>query len=256
TGRQLGNRCPALRRRDHGTWYLTTPATASRPRTRRGGYPTQAAARAALTHLTTGTGVEERGLTVAQWLADWLDQAEHRLRPTTVRGYRKHHEQYLVPLLGDEPLAELTTPRVQRAFDAIVHNHVDDRRPISPATLRRIQATLRAALNAAVRAGLLDRNPARHLTLPRTSHPRAVVWTDDLVDHWQRTGQRPPLTVWAPQQTARFLTAIRRHRLYALYHLFALTGLRRGEAASLMWADLDTDAATLIVQRQLQKRPG
>jgi integrase len=41
------------------------------------------------------------------------------------------------------------------------------------------------------------------------------------------------MAVWTVTQTGRFLQSIAEHRLYALYHLVALCGLRRGEAAGL-----------------------
>jgi integrase len=53
-------------------------------------------------------------------------------------------------------------------------------------------------------------------------------------------------------QTAEFLRRVRGHRLYALFHLTALRGLRRSEAAGLRWSDLDLDAGTLTVTGQLQ----
>jgi hypothetical protein len=49
------------------------------------------------------------------------------------------------------------------------------------------------------------------------------------------------------------------HRLYALFHLIALRGPRRGEAAGLAWSILDLGAGTLTVLGQLQQpggRPG
>ena len=76
------------------------------------------------------------------------------------------------------------------------------------------------------------------------------------IAEWRRSGIRPPVTVWTPAQTARFLNAIRGHRLYAAYHLIALRGLRRGEAAGLRWCDLDLDAATAIISCQLQQYDG
>ena len=53
-----------------------------------------------------------------------------------------------------------------------------------------------------------------------------------------------------------FLNAIRGHRLYAAYHLIALRGLRRGEAAGLRWSDVDLDGATAIITCQLQQYDG
>jgi hypothetical protein len=44
-------------------------------------------------------------------------------------------------------------------------------RPISPSTLHRIRATLRSALNAAIRDGLLRDNPARFVELPTPAGP-------------------------------------------------------------------------------------
>jgi integrase len=62
--------------------------------------------------------------------------------------------------------------------------------------------------------------------------------------------------VWTAAQTAEFLRQVRGHRLYALFHLVALRGLRRGEAAGLRWSDLDLDAGTLTVSEQLQQIGG
>ena len=113
--------------------------------------------------------------------------------------------------------------------------------PVSAATLTRIRATLRAALNAAIRRGLLADNPASRAELPRARRPRAVMWTPGRIELWQRTGERPAVAVWTAAQTAQFLNTIEDHRLYAAYHLIALRGLRRGEAAGLRWCDVDLD---------------
>ena len=57
-------------------------------------------------------------------------------------------------------------------------------------------------------------------------------------------------------QTAHFLRCIQDHRLYAAYHLIALRGLRRGEAAGLRWRDVDLDGKTATISQQLQQYGG
>jgi hypothetical protein len=86
-----------------------------------------------------------------------------------------------------------------------------------------------------MRPGLVSENDASRAELPRARRPRAVVWTPGRVEHGRLTGERPEVAVWTAAQTARFLTASASHRLYAIYHLIALRGLRRVEAAGLRW---------------------
>lgn len=59
--------------------------------------------------------------------------------------------------------------------------------------------------------------------------------------------------VWTPEQTTRFLERAYRDRLYALFHLIALKGPRRGEAVGLEWesvrlGDGAVDITTQVVQ--------
>jgi len=194
-------------------------------------------------------------LTVGNWLAHWLVS---RMSPatSTMRSYSAHVRLYLAPYLGPVLLGELSAAHVQAIFTAIVRHHQALGTPVSAATLSRIRATLRAALNAAMRRGLVAENAASRAELPRARRARAVVWTPERVEHWRATGERPGVAVWTAAQTACFLTASASHRLYALYHLIALRGLRRGEAAGLRWCDIDLDARTAVISQQLQQHGG
>jgi hypothetical protein len=146
-------------------------------------------------------------LTVGDWLAHWL-VTKTATAPSTVRGYAAHVRLYLDPYLGEVLLAELTTGHVQAMIAAIIRQHHALGTPVSAATLIRIRATLRAALNAAIRRGLITENPAVQAELPRARRPRAVVWTPFRVEQWQRTGERPAVAVWTAAQTAQFLNGI------------------------------------------------
>jgi integrase len=213
------------------------------------------AAMAALAGLTGPAREVGPGITTGEWLARWL-ASRVSLRTSTGRGYAAHVRGYLAPYLGGIPLAELSPGDVQAMFTAIIGGEAALGHPVSAATLHRIHATLRAALNAAVRAGLISVNPGRWPELPRAIRPRPQVWTPALTERWRRDGWRPVVGVWTAGQTAQFLRQVRGHRLYALFHLVALRGLRRGEAAGLRWTDLDLDTGTLTVTGQLQQLGG
>lgn len=165
-------------------------------------------------------------------------------------------EDYLVPHLGDVLLADLSRWRAQAMFTQIAVAEGMAGRPVSAATLHRIHATLRAALNDAVRVGLIVANPAVGVELPSAPYPHPTVWTVERIAAWCRDGTRSAVPVWTPEQTAAFLAGVRGHRLYALFHLVALSGLRRGEVCGLAWADVDMDAGVLSVARQRRQTAG
>jgi hypothetical protein len=76
------------------------------------------------------------------------------------------------------------------------------------------------------------------------------VWTNQQITAWREQGQRPIVAVWTAQQLAAFLTTVADDRLYPMWWLIALRGLRRGEAAGLRWCDLDLNAGTITIAQQ------
>jgi integrase len=254
SGRRLEARCPRLGERGHGSWYLHCSVTTKwgrRERVRRGGYPSRAAAEAARAELVRWSREEctAQTWTVARWLRYWLS-TRASIRPSTLRAYTQHVEGHLIPHLGRIRLAELTSRQMTALFAALaVADTRYGRRP-APATLHRIRATLRAALNAAVRDGLLADNPARHVELPSPRRPQPRVWTEQRVQAWQQHGQRFPVGVWTARQLAEFLDFAAEDRLAAMWWLIALRGLRRGEAAGLRWVDVDLDQRLLTIDQQ------
>lgn len=236
---------------------LPTGPSGARRRLRRGGYRTRAEAQRALTGLRPPHPTDPRRvlLTTGQWLQHWL-ATRLRPRPATLRSYHQHIHQHLIPHLGGILLRELCLDDVQTTFAILARTPTRYGRARAASTLHRIRATLRVALNAAMRRGLIDTNPARYLELPPASRPRAVVWTPARVAHWRATGDHPTIAVWTAHQTAQFLHHIRHHRLYPLFRLITLLGLRRGEACALRWCDVDLHHRALLVCRQLQQHGG
>jgi integrase len=256
SSKQWGRSCPLLVDPSHGRWYYSVQAAAGtgrRARIRRGGYASfdeAARARDAFLDLADAAAVG-RSWTVKRWLEHWLDAARLHLRPSTLRSYREHIRNHLVPNLGHLRLAELRTSHLQAAFRVIAEYRTRSGRPLATSTIARIRATLRSALSEAVRQGLISKSPISRLRLPKPYRVRPVVWTPTRELAWQETGQRPSVAVWSRRHLAEFLAFVKNDPLFELWWLVSLSGLRRGEVAALRWTDIDLDDATLTVREQI-----
>jgi Phage integrase, N-terminal SAM-like domain len=161
--------CSGLGSPEHGSWYFSADlpsAAGQRRRVRRGGFASRAAAVAALEALASPASGPEPGLSTGEWLSRWLG-SRVSLRASTARSYAAHIQSYLVPYLGGISLTSLTSGDVQAMFTAIIRDESALGRPVGAATPQRIHATLRAALNGAVRAGLISVNPGGGPNCPR-----------------------------------------------------------------------------------------
>ncbi len=104
---------------------------------------------------------------------------------------------------------------------------------LKPSSVRYIHAVLHRALSKAVELRLIARNPAANADPPKVHHEEITPLDDD--------------------QARVFLDAARGQKHEALYVLSRTCGLRMGESLGLKWSDIDLEAGTLRVNRQLQR---
>lgn len=164
------------------------------------------------------------GPLLADYLEGWLAR-QHHLRPSTHLSYAGHVRRHLSPVLGTIGVAQVTRSDVEDAYADLRDQGM------SPALVRRVHATLSAALSAAVRDGLIATNPTGGVKLPSPAPFTATVWT--------------------ATQAATFLEATSGDAWAVLWRMALLTGLRRGELLGLRWSDVDLDAGTLTVRHTL-----
>ena len=197
--------------------------------------------------IASGTHIEASRLLVDDFLASqWLPAIRPTVRATTFMSYEGHIENHLIPALGRIPLQQLTASHINalyakllvenkkgRAKEVVKDGGKEEERktPLSPATVRRIHATLHRALRDAVRWNLIGRNPA-----DAADPPRAPGCAGALVN------------VWSITDLKKFLAHERENRLYPLWLLLITTGMRRGEAMGLRWQDVNLDAKTIAIR--------
>ncbi|HEV7623829.1 MAG TPA: integrase, partial [Amnibacterium sp.] len=98
---------------------------------------------------------------VADLAKRWLDHAAQRLKPKTLSGYRSHVAANIVPTLGRNIVSELRPSDVRRMHSAIFARNV------GPATVAGAHRTLSAMLGYAVDEGIIVRNVAEAVDIPR-----------------------------------------------------------------------------------------
>lgn len=233
----------SIRKRPDGLWQATLelePVNGKRQRrdfygkTQREALAKLKEAQAQLA--TQGTLHTGGKLKVGAFLELWLeDVARPGVRVRTLASYRQHVRDHIGPAIGNIELAKLSPMDVQGMLNRIGRKGYGQK-ALSPSTVQRIRATLRAALNQAMRWGHVQRNVATLAEPPKA--------------------EAPEITTLSREGAAAFLAAAREHRLGAAPVLALLTGMREGELFGLQWQDLDLDAGTLTVTKQVQRLNG
>lgn len=210
----------------------------SRRRVVRRGFTTraeaEAAMRAAMVEADRGGLVDTSTVTVAGYLADWLDGVH--VRPTTRADYRQQVRR-LTDHLGGVRVQDLTVAQVERCYRDLLTRGGRQGQGLSIKTVRKAHAVLRQALAHAQRADVIVRNVADLARVPR---PHSDGAPSDAVTHWTDADARAFLD---------YLDATD-DRLAAMWHVFLGTGMRRGEVVGLRWEHVDLDAGTIDVARQ------
>ena len=159
---------------------------------------------------------------------DWIDERPD-LRPKTVELYQYLLRRHLNPTFEAKPIAEIKEPQVRRWRKKLLNDGV------SAVTLAKAYRLLKAILATAADDGAIKRNPCRIKGAGQEKSP-----------------ERPTLTI--PQVFALAEAIGQRYRALVLLAMFS--SLRWGELAGLRRCDIDLEARTVRVVRQLTEVRG
>lgn len=222
-------------RRSSGGWeyrfdIAPDPLTGKRRRVTKSGFATKREATRAMNQALTaheqGRGVRPSRRTVENFLNEWHRAVKGALRPSTWVNYRNYLDAYVIPVIGQTALQDLSAVRLNLLYTHLLERgRVKTLGGLSPKTVQNVHRMLHRALRDAVKWGQLPRNYAEDAEPPRASRPRPTIWT--------------------PEQLGQFVRHVRDDRFYALWLLVATTGLRRGELAGLRHGDIDLQARTI-----------
>jgi integrase len=200
--------------------------------------------------LDAGATVKDSKRTLADWLAHWraTTLAASDRKESTRELYAHLSRRHLEP----EPFGAIRLDKLKPSdVEALVlamrartksakPRHADtERKPVralADSTIRQTYTVLRAALDGAVRDGLLATNPA--VVVKRPGIARREAKHASAVD------------------VTMLLKCAEGLRYRNVLVLIAATGLRRGEALALHWSEVDLDAGLLTVRGTLGRVGG
>jgi integrase len=181
--------------------------------------------RQAMSDADRGLVFDAGALTLGEYLDKWLASIEGTVRQRTWERYEQLVRVHIKPALRRLKLKDLTRADVKELY----REKLDA--GSSPRTVQYIHTTIHKALKDAMVDGLINKNEAAHIKLPKP-----------------RKKEINPLN---PEQAKSFLEAARGDRYEALYMLAIHYGLRQGELLGLKWVDLDGN--TLQVRRTMSE---
>lgn len=190
----------------------------------------KAKAAAARERVARGEPVRDATRTVSDWLAEWRttflrasDRAE-----STKDLYAGLTVGHVEPIIGHLALGQVKPSDITRVLLRM------EQLGRAGSTRRSAYAAMRSAFDDAVIDGLLAASPVLRVKRPRATHTEAMSLE--------------------PEQVARLLHGARDLRYAKVLRLILGTGLRRGEALALRWADVRLDRCEVSIKGSLTRR--
>lgn len=179
-----------------------------------------------LHQLDTGVYVAPGKTTVADYLVRWLvDYVHPNLSPRGYERYESIARVHIIPTLGNIQLTHLRANHIQAHYTAMLEIG------LSPLTVKYHHTVLHKALATAIKWGLISRNVADGVDVPR-SH-------------------RPEMQTWDEMEISTFLEVAKDTQYHTLFYTALFTGMRRSELLALRWQDIDFIYGQIYVNRSM-----
>ena len=181
---------------------------------------------------------EDSKMLLSEWLDKWIaEYMTGTVRESTLRGYKRYVESYIKPALGNKPMAFITTAEIQKFYNNLKKNgriknqHIYGE-GLAASTVNSIHCVLHEALEMAVKAHIISKNPTNGTTVPKAMKKEMQVLTDEQLDIFMQM-------IDTEEHWRDF------------FYTELTTGIRRGEICGLKWIDFDEDTGKLNVNRSI-----
>ena len=165
--------------------------------------------------------VPPQKMTVAAWLNEWLKvYCLPFKKQSTCTGYESTIVWHIIPYIGKRQLQDLRAEHVQSVINALVAEGK------ASATVRKAYAIMHMACEQAIVNGILARDPAMRIILPKKSQKEIHFFTLD--------------------EQRRFINALPDDTSGRALYFVLGTGIRLAELSGLRWSDIHEDHFTIV----------
>lgn len=213
------------------------PLTGVQKRTTKRGFKTRKDAELALARIklavANGTYQQVRAETYQEVYDLWIVQYEKTVEESTYVKTIGIFKNHILPAMGAYKIEKIHVDVCQR--------HLDEW-SMKLKKYRMVKAYAAKVLDFAIKRGYIKTNPFVHVDLPAPSKTAIGVDEDNLENYYTR------------EQLNEFLSCLKResnYKAYVLFLLLAYSGMRRGEALALTWADLNFTKNELRINKSL-----
>ncbi|AIQ29316.1 integrase [Paenibacillus sp. FSL P4-0081] len=195
------------------------------------GFKTKKEAEKALNELLnqvhSGAYVEPSKMLYKDYLKQWLEDKQTKVRASTLQTYSWLVENHIIPALGHAELAKLTPSLIQQTYTVMMKES-----KLGSENIQKIHTLINDSLKRAERWGLISKNPAALVDRPRAD--------------------KKEIQIWDMNELNVFLRSARESRYHIAFFIAAWTGMRQGEILGLRWKDIDFGNKTLRVVQTLR----
>ncbi len=186
--------------------------------------------------LKRGGSVKYESLTFNQFAELYFKNHSPTLKEYTAAQYRVIYDTRIKPYFGNMRIRNITALDIRKWLMDLERS--DSKKPLSENAKGVYFRTLSAMLGVAVKWDILDDNPCRKVTTPKSKQSSVKALQqkdfDKLFDK---------------------LDSYRDPRVVLLIYLIALTGIRESEAAGLKWQDIDFKNKSISIRREAMYIP-
>jgi integrase len=178
-----------------------------------------------LNEIHSGTFIKSAGENLNKLMADWLTSVRPTIAARTADGYEAILKRYYVSSLGARRVDSLRSVDFQKIITDL------HRRGLNPQTIRHAHTIMRAVVKHAVDEGVLMRNFAEQVKLPKMEKARRAFLT--------------------PEQCVGFLQSCADAPHGLVFEFTLMTGRRPEEYLAVRWSDVHLVKGTVTVQGAL-----